>query len=186
MRGRIKEGGEKKQKEIAMERSEGWKTYDNLDVGVDSPEGGKDLVVGGNDLSGSLAHVDVVGAEHEVDDIGDGGFGPALNVLVGDVNRLPARVTLVAGIESGGGGLAVLGVVGHGANKVDLVGDTLSGEHVPDDGTPAGDLGDGVTERNYNELLAEVESIPTTEPPQIHILRLLCTRTYTTHSLAHI
>ena len=140
-----KERGEiRKKRESAKET-----TYNNLDIRVRRPHRGKHLVISANNLRHSLATVHVVGAQHEIDNVGDGLLDPAIDVLVGDVDGLPARVTLVAGVEVGGLGAAVLRVVGHGANEVDFVGETLGREHVPHEGAPAGDFGDGVTEGDW-------------------------------------
>lgn len=58
-------------------------------------------------------------------------------------------MTLVVEIKGTGGGPAVLWVVAHATHKVDLVGNTGCDKVVPERGSPAGDLSDGVAEGHW-------------------------------------
>lgn len=126
------------------------RTHYDLNVRVHSPQRLDDGVIRSDNLLRRLAHVRVVRAQHEVHDVGLGLLGPPGDVLVRDVDGLPAGMAFVAGVEVAAGRGAALGVIGHGADEVNLGGEALGGEHVPDEGTPAGDLGDGVAKGDWD------------------------------------
>lgn len=63
----------------------------------------------------------VIRAQHELHNIRLRGLQPLLEVVIGNINTQPSRVTLVASVKVGRRRLAVLGIVGHGTDKVDFV-----------------------------------------------------------------
>ncbi len=123
--------------------------YDNFHLGVGGAHLAHHLGEGVHDGLVGAAVVDVVGAEHELHNVGLGLLQPASQVLVGDVDGLPARVALVVEIEAGGGGLAVLRVAGHGAHELHLVREAGAGQLVPHQGPPASDLRDRVSHEHW-------------------------------------
>jgi hypothetical protein len=85
----------------------------------------------------------IIGTKHELDDIRLSRLQPASKVVIGDVHARPARVAFVAGVEVRWA-LTVLRQTVHGAHEVNLRGEAGGCELVPDEGPPAGDLGDGI------------------------------------------
>lgn len=122
---------------------------DDAHVGIGGAEGGQDGGVGIKDGVGvALADVDVVGAEHKVDDVGCGAPHPAGDVVARYVVGLVARVAFVAGVEAGRLGAAAGDRV-HGADELDRGGEVGGCELRPYLGTPAGDFRDGVAEEHW-------------------------------------
>ena len=127
-----------------------WDTaYDDLHLRVRRTHDINHLGVRGNDIVRASATENIVRAEHEHDDVGRRVAQPALEIIVGDVDGQPARVTLVALVPVKCLGLAILRVAVLRADVVDLVGQTRVGQLVPNEGTPAGDFGDAVTEGHW-------------------------------------
>jgi hypothetical protein len=96
-------------------------TYNYLDPGVRRTHGIEHHCVRPDDAPDvPLAEVDIVGAEHELNDIGLGVLNPARDIVPGNIVRLPARVSLMIWIETlRPRALRLEGV--HGADEVDTV-----------------------------------------------------------------
>lgn len=76
-------------------------TYDDLDPGIRGTHGIEhDCVRADDALDVPLANVDVVGAEHELNDIGVGVPNPVHNVVPCNIIRLPARVAFMVWIKT--------------------------------------------------------------------------------------
>jgi precorrin isomerase len=125
------------------------RTHNNLHARVAPAHNLDHLSVGVDDVVGAAAAEDVVGAEHEHDNVSRGAAQPALEVVVGNVDGQPARVALVVLIPVGGVGTAALRVAVLRTHILDLVGETGLGQLVPDEGAPAGDLRNAVTEGHW-------------------------------------
>lgn len=123
-------------------------TYNHLDLrvcGAHRIKHGSVRVDDGLDVV--LADVDVVGAEHELDNVGLGVLDPADDIIPGNIIRLPARVAFVIGIKTRRPRALSLEVV-HAADEVDIVRQPGRRELVPYQGSPAGDLSDGVAKQH--------------------------------------
>lgn len=119
----------------------------DLDARVLCPELLHDARVGVEDLGRlPVAEVDVVGAQHEVDHVGDVLVQPAGEVVAHNVDRLVARVALVPPVPVAVSRLAVLRVGRRRAYKVGPGGQPCADEVVPYSRPPAGDFGDTVAE----------------------------------------
>lgn len=71
------------------------RTYDELGLGVVRTNGLHNLGVGSGDLRSSIATSNIVRAQHEHDNVGWGVLDPVGDVVVGNINGQPARVTLI-------------------------------------------------------------------------------------------
>jgi hypothetical protein len=68
-----------------------------------------------------VADVNVVGAEHELNDIGLGILNPAYDIVPGNIIRLPARVAFVVRIKTRRPRALGLEVI-HAADEIDTTG----------------------------------------------------------------
>lgn len=75
-----------------------------------------------------------------------------MEIRVGDVDGEVAGVALVVHVPAGVA-LAVLRVVGHGADELEGVGDAVGLEVVPESGAPAGNFCDAVAEGHWAVVL---------------------------------
>lgn len=121
---------------FVLEKGGGWEreererkgvTYDDLDVGVDSPQRLQHGVVRRDYLLHRPPECDIIRSQHEVRNVRLRVRRPAADILLRNVHRLPPRVPLVARVEVARRGAAALGVVGHGTDEVDLGGEGLGG-----------------------------------------------------------
>lgn len=119
--------------------------YDDFHVRVAGAHQLYHLGVGGHDVGSRAAPCDIIGAEHEHDHVWLRGREPALEIVVGDADGGVAGVALVVHVPAGVA-LAVLRVVGHGADELEGVGYAVGLQGVPEAAAPAGYLGDAVAE----------------------------------------
>jgi hypothetical protein len=119
-----------------------------VDLRIRRPQSSHQARVGVLDgLRITLPDVDIIGTEHELDDVGLGVANPAGDVVADNVVNLVARVALVLGLKAGG--FCAVGLyVGHGADEVDVAGEVGGHELGPDLRAPASDFGDGVAEEH--------------------------------------
>lgn len=118
-------------------------THDDLHIGIRLPHEIDHRRVRPDNGIRRLPLEGIVGTKHELDHIGLGRLQPASKVVIGNVHARPAGMAFVTGVKVRWA-LAVLRQTVHGADEVNLGREACGCELVPDEGPPAGDLGDGI------------------------------------------
>ena len=121
-------------------------THDNAHVSVRVAQLANYLSIGRDNLAGAGPGVHVVGSEHKVDDIGLGRHQPVDEIVVCDIDAAPARMALMAKVKSRVFGLAVLRISRLRPDKSDFVDEAGLIDLIIDEGSPAGDLRNGVAQ----------------------------------------
>ena len=149
------------QNSLVVNRGRKWEmtrggTYNDLNIGLLASQCRHDRRVRLKDgLNVTSTPGDIIGTEHELHNVRLVRLRPARDVLLRDVDRLPARVALMVWVEARGAGALLLQVV-HAADEVDVVRQSRTCDLVPDEGPPAADFGDRVSEEH---CAAELNSI---------------------------
>lgn len=127
----------------------GYAAYNELHLRIRCPSHIHNLGISSNDLARRMTPENVVGAQHEHDDIGRRLLHPSGDVAVGDIDGQPTGMSLMMLIPVGCLGLAVLGVAVLGTDVLDLAGVIGGGNLVPYQGAPAGYLGNAVSKGHF-------------------------------------
>ena len=121
------------------------RTYNHSDIGIRSSHTRQQARIRLDDSrSIPFPDIDVVGPKENAHDVRAALLHPAIDIVLGNVVRLPSRVALVVRIEAGRRAAAALDAR-HRAHEVYLVCQAGVGDRLPGEAAPAADVGDGVT-----------------------------------------